>query len=142
MQGLSPSSAEPDSTAADWPRAAPRAYGVWALVAVIAITAARLVLLAVQSADLYPDEAQYWFWSLASGARLLLEAAARRLADRADHDGPWRQRIRHPPVGAVAAAIAAGVVYAVAARLYDRRTGLLGGRSLTRASPGCRCQLS
>src|ERR1700745_166767 len=64
MQGLRPSSAEPASNTADWPRVAPRAYGVWALVAVIAITAARLVLLAVQSADLYPDEAQYWLWSL------------------------------------------------------------------------------
>jgi hypothetical protein len=38
-------------------------YGAWTLAAVAAITAARLLWLAVQSAGLYPDEAQYWFWA-------------------------------------------------------------------------------
>ena len=33
------------------------------LVCVAAITALRVVWLAVQPADLYPDEAQYWFWA-------------------------------------------------------------------------------
>ena len=65
MQGLSISSPERDTTAiATWPRATPRAYGAWTIVAVIAITAIRVLWLAVQSADLYPDEAQYWFWAL------------------------------------------------------------------------------
>ncbi len=123
MQGLSPSSAEPDSTAADWPRAAPRAYGVWALVAVIAITAARLVLLAVQSADLYPDEAQYWFWSLhpALGyySKPPLVAWLIALTTKAFGDSEFAIRLSAPLLHT----IAAGVVYAVAARLYDRRTG-------------------
>src|SRR5436190_13713440 len=42
---------------------AERAYGLWALAAVAAITAARLVWLAISQTDLYPDEAQYWFWA-------------------------------------------------------------------------------
>jgi 4-amino-4-deoxy-L-arabinose transferase-like glycosyltransferase len=123
MQGLSPSSAEPDSTAADWPRAAPRAYGVWALVAVIAITVVRLVLLAVQSADLYPDEAQYWFWSLhpALGyySKPPLVAWLIALTTTALGDSEFAIRLSAPLLHA----IAAGLVYAVAARLYDRRTG-------------------
>src|SRR5689334_15686354 len=40
-----------------------RAYGAWTLAAVAAITALRLLWLGVQSAGLYPDEAQYWFWA-------------------------------------------------------------------------------
>jgi 4-amino-4-deoxy-L-arabinose transferase-like glycosyltransferase len=40
--------------------------GRWrvALWAVFAVTVARLVWLAAGTADLYPDEAQYWVWSL------------------------------------------------------------------------------
>jgi hypothetical protein len=34
------------------------------LYAVFAVTAARLLWLAAGQTDLYPDEAQYWFWSL------------------------------------------------------------------------------
>src|SRR5208282_6780223 len=33
------------------------------LAGVIAITALRLLWLALQPADLFPDEAQYWVWS-------------------------------------------------------------------------------
>jgi len=36
----------------------------WALWAVFIITVARLGWLALDRADLYPDEAQYWVWSL------------------------------------------------------------------------------
>src|SRR5260221_11338485 len=35
-----------------------------ALWAAFAVTVARLVWLALGRADLYPDEAQYWLWSL------------------------------------------------------------------------------
>jgi 4-amino-4-deoxy-L-arabinose transferase-like glycosyltransferase len=123
MQGLSPSSAEPASNTADWPRVAPRAYGVWALVAVIAITVARLILLAVQSADLYPDEAQYWFWSLhpALGyySKPPLVAWLIALTTKAFGDSEFAIRLSAPLLHAVAA----GLVYAVAARLYDRRAG-------------------
>ena len=40
-----------------------RPYATWTLVGVAAITALRLVWLALQPADLFPDEAQYWVWS-------------------------------------------------------------------------------
>src|SRR5690242_21937911 len=40
-----------------------RPYGAWTLAGVAAITGLRLVWLALQPADLFPDEAQYWVWS-------------------------------------------------------------------------------
>src|SRR5215212_5096768 len=55
--GIAAASPAPASPTAE------RAYGLWALAAVAAITAARLVWLAVSQTDLYPDEAQYWFWA-------------------------------------------------------------------------------
>ena len=52
MRGLSISSPERDAPAvATWPRREARAYGAWAIAAVIAITMVRLIWLAVQSAD-------------------------------------------------------------------------------------------
>ena len=74
-----------------------------ALAAVAALTAARLIRLAVQPAGLYPDEAQYWFWAqhpalgyyskppLVAWLIALTTAVVRR------------QRVRDPPVGAAAA---------------------------------------
>src|SRR5580692_175444 len=38
-------------------------YGAITVAALAAITVARLLWLVVQPADLYPDEAQYWFWA-------------------------------------------------------------------------------
>src|SRR5881392_138561 len=38
-------------------------YRLLAGVVVGALTVARLVLIAVHPAGLYPDEAQYWFWA-------------------------------------------------------------------------------
>jgi 4-amino-4-deoxy-L-arabinose transferase-like glycosyltransferase len=48
------------------PAATAAEEGRWriALWAVFAVTVVRLVWLATGQADLYPDEAQYWFWSL------------------------------------------------------------------------------
>jgi hypothetical protein len=40
-----------------------RPYAAWMLIGVAAITGLRLVWLALQPADLFPDEAQYWVWS-------------------------------------------------------------------------------
>ena len=40
-----------------------RPYAAWMLAGVAAITALRWVWLALQPADLFPDEAQYWVWS-------------------------------------------------------------------------------
>jgi len=44
--------------------AAAERYWRTTLFAVFAVTAARLMWLALGKADLYPDEAQYWAWSL------------------------------------------------------------------------------
>src|ERR1700739_722054 len=40
-----------------------RPYAAAMLVGVAAITGLRLLWLALQPADLFPDEAQYWIWS-------------------------------------------------------------------------------
>ena len=135
MPGLSLSPSKPASKIAARPRVAPRAYGLWALAAVVAITIARVVWLAVQPADLYPDEAQYWFWSLhpALGyySKPPLVAWLIALTTGAFGDSEFAVRLSAPLLHA----IAAGFVYAAAARLYDRRTGFWS--ALTYASlPG------
>ncbi len=100
-----------------------RAYGSWTLAAVAAITAARLIWLAVQSAGLYPDEAQYWFWAqhLAFGyySKPPLVAWLIALTIAGFGDSEFAIRLSAPLLHAAAA----GIVYAIAARLYDRRTG-------------------
>ena len=99
------------------------AYGAMALGAVAAITAARLLWLAVQTTNLYPDEAQYWFWSrhLALGyySKPPLVAWLIALTTGLFGNGEFAVRLAAPLLHAVAA----GFVYAVGARLYDRRVG-------------------
>jgi len=100
-----------------------RAYGAGTLAAVAAITAARLIWLDVQSAGLYPDEAQYWFWAQhpAFGyySKPPLVAWLIWLTTAAFGDSEFAIRLSAPLLHAGVA----GVVYAIAARLYDRRTG-------------------
>src|ERR1700674_1159419 len=100
-----------------------RAYGTWTLAAVVTIPAARLIWLAVQSAGLYPDEAQYWFWAQhpAFGyySKPPLVAWLIALTTAAFGDSEFAIRLSAPLLHAAAA----GFVYAPAARLYDRRTG-------------------
>jgi hypothetical protein len=100
-----------------------RAYGTWTLALVAAITAARLIWLAVQSAGLYPDEAQYWFWAQhpAFGyySKPPLVAWLIALTTAGFGDSEFAVRLAAPLLHAGAA----GMVYAIAARLYDRRTG-------------------
>jgi hypothetical protein len=104
-------------------RGAPPAYGAMALAALTAITAARLLWLAVQTTGLYPDEAQYWFWSrhLALGyySKPPLIAWLIALTTALFGDGEFGVRIAAPLLHA----IAAGLVYAIATQLYDRRVG-------------------
>src|SRR4051794_23644350 len=38
-------------------------YRYLAVLSIALVTVVRLLWLAVQPADLYPDEAQYWFWA-------------------------------------------------------------------------------
>ncbi len=100
-----------------------RAYGTWTLATVATITAVRLIWLAVQSAGLYPDEAQYWFWAQhpAFGyySKPPLVAWVIALTTGAFGDSEFAVRLAAPLLHAGAA----GLVYAIAARLYDRRTG-------------------
>src|SRR5579862_7884994 len=100
-----------------------RAYGTWTLAAVAAITAARLIWMSVQSAGLYPDEAQYWFWAQhpAFGyySKPPLVAWLIWLTTAAFGDSEFAIRLSAPLLHAGAA----GIVYAIAVRLYDRRTG-------------------
>jgi 4-amino-4-deoxy-L-arabinose transferase-like glycosyltransferase len=100
-----------------------RAYRTWTLAAVATITAARLVWLAVQSAGLYPDEAQYWFWAqhpaLGYYSKPPLVAWLIALTTAGFGDSEFAIRLAAPLLHAGAA----GLVYAIAARLYDQRTG-------------------
>src|SRR5438128_9664247 len=99
------------------------AYRAWALAAVATITALRLVWLAVQSAGLYPDEAQYWFWAqhLAFGyySKPPLVAWVIALTTAMFGDSEFAVRLAAPLLHA----ITAGIVYAIGARLYDNRIG-------------------
>jgi hypothetical protein len=98
-------------------------YGSMAVWAIAAITAARLLWLAFQTAGLYPDEAQYWFWSrhLALGyySKPPLVAWLIALTTALFGNGEFAVRLSAPLLHAAAA----GFVYAIAARLYDRRIG-------------------
>jgi hypothetical protein len=98
-------------------------YGSWTLAAVAAITAGRLLWLAVQPAGLYPDEAQYWFWAQhpAFGyySKPPLVAWLIWLTTAAFGDSEFAIRLSAPLLHAGTA----GIVYAIAARLYDGRVG-------------------
>jgi 4-amino-4-deoxy-L-arabinose transferase-like glycosyltransferase len=105
------------------------------LAGVAAITALRLVWLALQPADLFPDEAQYWVWSrqLALGyyskpplVAWLIAATTGLLGD-----SEFAIRLSAPLLHAGAAIF----VYGVGARLYDARVAFWS--ALTYASlPG------
>jgi 4-amino-4-deoxy-L-arabinose transferase-like glycosyltransferase len=98
-------------------------YGVIAFCAIGAITLARLLWLAFQSAGLYPDEAQYWFWSrhLALGyySKPPLVAWLIALTTGLFGNGEFAVRLSAPLLHAAASAF----VYAIGSRLYDRRIG-------------------
>lgn len=95
-----------------------------AIAAIAALTAARLLLIAVHPAGLYPDEAQYWFWAqspaLGYYSKPPLIAWLIALTTGLFGDGEFAVRLSAPLLHAVAA----GFVFATAARLYDSRTGL------------------
>jgi 4-amino-4-deoxy-L-arabinose transferase-like glycosyltransferase len=98
-------------------------YGALTAWAIAVITAARLLWLGFQTAGLYPDEAQYWFWSrhLALGyySKPPFVAWLIALTTALFGDGEFAVRLSAPLLHAAAA----GFVYAIAGRLYDRRTG-------------------
>ena len=94
------------------------------LAGVLAITGLRVLWLAWQPADLYPDEAQYWIWSqqLAFGyySKPPLVAWLIRLTTGLFGDGEFAIRLSAPLLHAAAAVF----VYGIGARLYDGRVGL------------------
>ena len=105
------------------PAARAPSYRAMAIAAIAAITAARLLWLAFQTAGLYPDEAQYWFWSrhLALGyySKPPLVAWLIALTTALFGDGEFAVRLSAPLLHAAAS----GFVYGIGARLYDRRIG-------------------
>ncbi len=112
-----------------------RPYAAWTFIGVAAITALRLVWLALQPADLFPDEAQYWVWSqqLALGyySKPPLVAWLIALTTGLFGDSEFAVRLSAPLLHAGAAVF----VYGIGARLYDRRVGFWS--ALTYASlPG------
>jgi hypothetical protein len=112
-----------------------RPYAIWTLVGVAAITALRLVWLALQPADLFPDEAQYWVWSqqLALGYYSKPPLVAWLIASTTGlfGDSELAVRLSAPLLHAGAALF----VYGIGARLYDQRVGFWS--ALTYASlPG------
>src|SRR5579863_7237453 len=114
MQGLSLSTAEPPAVIAAGMPGAARAYAGWTLAAVAVITTLRIIWLGAQSAGLYPDEAQYWFWAqhLAFGyySKPPLVAWLIRLTTAAFGDSEFAIRLPAPLLHAAAA----GIVYAIA----------------------------
>jgi 4-amino-4-deoxy-L-arabinose transferase-like glycosyltransferase len=126
MQGGILSAAEPaqaNAAAAAPQHRLARSHGLWAAAAIAALTVARLIWLAATTAELYPDEAQYWFWSLhpALGyySKPPLVAWIIALTTRVLGDSGFGIRLAAPLLHAIAAAF----VYGIAARLYNRRTG-------------------
>jgi len=123
MQSATLSSAKRPPGTASGARRTARRYGSWVLAALAVITAARLVWLALQPAGLYPDEAQYWFWAQQPAwgyySKPPLVAWMIALTTAAFGDGEFAVRLAAPLLHAVAA----GLVYGIAARLYDRRSG-------------------
>ncbi len=120
---------------ADQDIGAVRPYAAWMLIGVAAITALRLVWLALQPADLFPDEAQYWVWSqqLALGyySKPPLVAWLIALTTGLFGDSEFAVRLSAPLLHAGAALF----VYGIGARLYDQRVGFWS--ALTYASlPG------
>jgi hypothetical protein len=98
-------------------------YGVMTAWAIVAITVGRLLWLAFQTAGLYPDEAQYWFWSrhLALGyySKPPLVAWLIALTTAIFGNSEFGVRLAAPLLHGVAS----GFVYGIGKRLYDRRIG-------------------
>jgi len=91
---------------------------------VLAITGLRVLWLVYQPADLYPDEAQYWFWAqhpaLGYYSKPPLVAWLIALTTGLFGESEFAIRLSAPLLHAGTAVL----VYAIGARLYDSRVGL------------------
>ena len=98
-------------------------YWRWTLNLALAVTLARLLWLRFGNTDLYPDEAQYWLWSLhpALGyySKPPLVAWLIALTTSVLGDGEASIRLAAPLLHFATSL----VVYRIGARLYDPRTG-------------------
>ncbi len=95
----------------------------WTLLAVLAVTVLRLAWLSLGRTDLYPDEAQYWLWSLhpAFGYYSKPPLVAWLIAATTGLFGEDELAIRlAAPLLHFATSF---VIYGIATRLYDPRTG-------------------
>ena len=94
------------------------------IAGVFAITGFRLLWLIFQPADLYPDEAQYWFWAqhpaLGYYSKPPLIAWLIALTTGLLGESEFAIRLSAPLLHAGTAVF----VYAIGSRLYDRRIGL------------------
>ena len=115
----------PVFAAASAPEAPPRErrYLAAAMACIVGITALRLLCLAMQPADLYPDEAQYWFWAQhpAFGYYSKPPLIAWLIALTTDlfGDSEFAVRLAAPLLHAGTTAL----IYAIGTRLYDHRIG-------------------
>ncbi len=117
---LSPDAVTPDATMPD-ATMGERRYQRIAVYTLLAVTALRLVWLAGNPIDLYPDEAQYWLWSrhLAFGyfSKPPLLPWIIALTTSIFGEDEFAVRVASPLFH-----MATGlVVYAIARRLYDAR---------------------
>ena len=101
------------------------------LAGVLAITALRLLWLVFQPGDLYPDEAQYWFWAqhpaLGYYSKPPLIAWLIALTTGLFGESEFAIRLAAPLLHAGTAVF----VYAIGARLYDSRVGLWSALAYT-----------
>jgi hypothetical protein len=115
--------AEPDGRFVPMRLPSLRSYAAAMLVGVGVITMFRLLWLALQPADLFPDEAQYWVWSqhLALGyfSKPPLVAWLIAVTTSLFGDSEFAVRLSAPLLHAGAAIF----VYGIGSRLYDRRVG-------------------
>jgi hypothetical protein len=115
----------PPAVAATFCRRVPLAgsYAAAMLGTILLVTLLRLAWLWLQPVGLYPDEAQYWFWAKhpAFGyySKPPLVAWLIALTTGPFGDGEFAVRLSAPLLTAGAAVF----VYAIGARLYDRRIG-------------------
>src|ERR1700756_36010 len=114
---------EPDGRSAPMRLPSLGSYAAAMLVGVGAITMFRLLWLALQPADLFPDEAQYWVWSqhLALGyfSKPPLVAGLIAVTTSLFGDSEFAVRLLAPLLHAGAAIF----FYGIGSRLYDRRVG-------------------
>ena len=112
-----------------------RRYFRIALGAVAAVTAVRILLLTLSPLELYPDEAQYWWWaqSLDVGyfSKPPMIAWIIRGTTALLGDSEWAIRFGAPLLHGLTAL----VVYAIGRFAFDSRIGLIGALAYTTA-PG------